>query len=104
MGLSVSAVTTAVFMPKQRFKARETLYSPPPSQARNWRVVAMRPSPGSRRSITSPRLTRSQRHWSLGLIFIGIDYFSQVTWARLGGLCRLGIMGLQPGCDRDSRL
>src|SRR5579862_3444509 len=59
--LSASAVTIAVSSPKQRRSPRATLYSPPPSHARKCRVVAMRMSPGSRRSITSPRLTRSQR-------------------------------------------
>src|ERR1041385_4692246 len=59
--LSASAVTTAASIPKQRLRPRATLYSPPPSQTWNVRVVATRPSPGSRRSITSPRLTMSQR-------------------------------------------
>src|ERR1017187_1168802 len=63
-GLSASAVTTAVFNPKQRRKPRATLYSPPPSHTRNWRAVATRTSPGSSRSITSPRLTRSHLHSS----------------------------------------
>src|SRR5690606_34356881 len=40
-------------------RPRETLYSPPPSQTRNWRAVRTRPSPGSSRSITSPRETQS---------------------------------------------
>jgi len=44
--------------------------SPPPSHARNSRVVETRQFPGSRRNITSPRLTRSHRQLSLGLIFI----------------------------------
>src|SRR4029453_7511594 len=66
-GLSTRAVTTAVSSPKQRFKPRATLYSPPPSQTWNVRVAWIRPSPGSRRSITSPRRTRSKRHWDLGL-------------------------------------
>src|ERR1700733_12317337 len=61
MGLSASAVTTAVFSPKHRFNPRATLYSPPPSKTRNSRAVAILKSPGSSRSITSPRLTRSQR-------------------------------------------
>jgi len=59
-------------MPKQRFNPRATLYSPPPSHTRNSRVVAMRVSPGSSRSITSPRLTRSHRHLSFDLIFIAV--------------------------------
>src|SRR5258708_39805499 len=62
----------AVSMPKQRFNPRATLYSPPPSHTRNSRVVAMRVSPGSSRSITSPRLTRSHRHLSFDLIFIAV--------------------------------
>src|SRR6266850_262592 len=67
-GLSASAVTILVSIPKQRRRPRATLYSPPPSQTWKLRAVWMRPSPGSSRSITSPRLTRSQRHLSLGLI------------------------------------
>ena len=63
--LSASAVTTAVFIPKQRRRPRATLYSPPPSHNWNWRAVATRTSPGSSRSITSPRLTRSHLHSSL---------------------------------------
>src|SRR5260221_104279 len=66
-GLSTRAVTTAVSSPKQRFSPRATLYSPPPSKTWKPRVVWMRPSPGSRRSMTSPRLTRSQRQASRGL-------------------------------------
>src|SRR5450432_3164572 len=68
MGLSASAVTTAVSRPKQRLRPRATLYSPPPSQTRKVRVVATRSSPGSRRSITSPSETRSKRLVALGLI------------------------------------
>src|SRR2546430_1206330 len=62
-------------MPKQRRRPRATLYSPPPSQARNSRVVETRESPGSRRNITSPRLTRSHRQLSFGLIFIAVMPF-----------------------------
>ena len=40
--LSTSEVTMAVRMPKQRRRPRATLYSPPPSQALNVRVVEMR--------------------------------------------------------------
>src|ERR1017187_2065847 len=69
-GLSANAETSAVSRPKQRFNPRATLYSPPPSQHLKLRVVAMRPSPGSRRNMTSPRLTRSQRQSDFGLIFI----------------------------------
>src|SRR5258706_15179826 len=65
MGLSANADTSAVSIPKQRFKPRATLYSPPPSHTRNCRAVWMRPSPGSSRSITSPSATRSQRRPSL---------------------------------------
>src|SRR4051812_49270772 len=68
-GSSANAVTIAVSSPKQRFSPRATLYSPPPSYTSNRRGVAMRPSAGSKRSITSPRLTRSQRHSCFGLIF-----------------------------------
>ena len=68
-GLSTRAVTTAVRRPKQRFRPRATLYSPPPSHARNARAVWIRVSPGSRRSMTSPRLTRSKRHADAGLRF-----------------------------------
>src|ERR1700733_1399699 len=63
-GLSARAVTTAVFNPKHRRNPRATLYSPPPSHTLNWRAVATRTSPGSSRSITSPRLTRSHLHSS----------------------------------------
>src|SRR5215469_10041854 len=68
-GLSASAVTIAVFNPKQRRRPRATLYSPPPSHTENCRVVATRTSPGSSRSITSPRLTRSHLHSSFSRIF-----------------------------------
>src|ERR1700674_3011886 len=67
-GASANAVTTAVSRPKQRFSPRATLYSPPPSHTSKHRAVAMRRSPGSSRTITSPRLTRSQRHSFFGLI------------------------------------
>src|SRR6201996_4299078 len=68
-GLSASAVTIAVFNPKQRRSPRATLYSPPPSHTSKRRVVATRTLPGSSRSITSPRLTRSHLHSSLGRSF-----------------------------------
>ena len=61
MGLSASAVATVVRSRKQRRRPRATLYSPPPSQARNVRAVWMRSSPGSSRSMISPSATRSQR-------------------------------------------
>ena len=70
-GLSASAVTIAVRRPKQRRSPRATLYSPPPSQTSKLRVVAMRRSPGSSRSITSPSATRSQRQASFARRFIG---------------------------------
>src|SRR6266851_5882241 len=63
-GLSASAVTMAVFNPKHRRNPRATLYSPPPSHTLKWRAVATRTSPGSSRSMTSPRLTRSHLHSS----------------------------------------
>src|SRR5688572_3591020 len=70
-GLSTRAVTTAVSSPKQRLRPRATLYSPPPSHTWNVRVVWMRPSPGSSRSMTSPRLTRSKRQSALCLTEMG---------------------------------
>src|SRR5262245_12256757 len=66
-GLSTKAVTIAVSIPKQRFRPRATLYSPPPSQTSKRRVVWIRPSPGSRRSMTSPSATRSKRQSDLSL-------------------------------------
>src|SRR5437870_5178430 len=68
MGLSARAVTTAASIPKQRRSPRATLYSPPPSQTWKLRAVCTRPSPGSRRSITSPKLNRSHRQSFLDLI------------------------------------
>src|SRR6185437_8536850 len=65
-GLSASEVTIAVFIPKHRRSPRATLYSPPPSHTSKRRVVATRTLPGSSRSITSPRLTRSHLHSSFG--------------------------------------
>ena len=49
--------------PKQRRRPRATLYSPPPSHTWNVRVVRIRPSPGSSRSITSP--SAAQSHFAL---------------------------------------
>src|SRR5674476_959613 len=66
ISLSASAVTTAVRRPNARRRPRATLYSPPPSQARKDLAVRIRPSPGSRRSITSPRDTASKRHTDAG--------------------------------------
>src|SRR5688500_17741898 len=66
--LSAKAVTTAVLRPKHLRRPRATLYSPPPSQALKLRAVRMRMSPGSRRSITSPRETWSNLQEDLGLI------------------------------------
>ena len=65
--LRTTAVTTAARRPKQRRRPRATLYSPPPSQTRNWRVVRILPSPGSRRSMTSPRDRMSNAQASFGL-------------------------------------
>src|SRR3954447_18395980 len=79
-GLSAKAVTTAVSRPKQRLRPRATLYSPPPSQAWKVRVVVTRPSPGSRRNITSPSATRSQRQRSFG--FTVRPMFSRTSRAR----------------------
>ena len=47
----------------------EAPIGPPPSHASNERVVCTRLSPGSSRSITSPRLTISHLHSSFDLIF-----------------------------------
>src|ERR1035437_5859911 len=66
ISLSVSAVTIAPRRPNARRRPRATLYSPPPSQARKDLAVRIRPSPGSRRSITSPRDTASKRHTDAG--------------------------------------
>ena len=66
-GFGVRAVTMAVRIPKQRRRPRATLYSPPPSHTWKWRVVETRTSPGSRRSMTSPRLTKSQWQSSFDL-------------------------------------
>src|SRR5674476_744430 len=66
LSLSASAVTIAPRRPNARRRPRATLYSPPPSQARNDLAVRIRPSPGSRRSITSPRDTASKRHTDAG--------------------------------------
>src|SRR5471030_3560344 len=75
MSLSTNAVAIAVRRPKQRRRPRATLYSPPPSQTRNARAVRTRPSPGSRRSMTSPSATRSrsEEHTS-ELSHLGISY------------------------------
>ena len=70
--LSARAVRTAVFRPKHLRSPRTTLYSPPPSQARNDLAVRIRPSPGSRRSITSPRDTASNAHSFAGFKFKSI--------------------------------
>ena len=64
----LSAVTTAVRNPKHLRSARETLYSPPPSQTLNDLAVRTRPQAGSRRSITSPRESASHRHSSAVLM------------------------------------
>src|SRR5882724_9978029 len=63
----------AVSSPKHRFNPRATLYSPPPSLTSKRRVVQMRYSPGSKRSITSPKLTRSQRQVSFCLMLKDIS-------------------------------
>src|SRR5262245_35770181 len=66
--LSANAVQTAVLKPKQRRKPRATLYSPPPSQALNSRAVRTLPSPGSNRSMISPKAIMSYLHEPAGLI------------------------------------
>src|SRR6267154_4211140 len=92
-GSSAKAVTTAVSKPKQRFSPRATLYSPPPSQTSNERVVAMRFSPGSKRTMISPRLTRSQRHCCFGLICRVTRSLSNNLRRASGDFCRLHFRG-----------
>ena len=58
------AVATVARRPNALRAARARLYSPPPSQIRNRRVLRMRSSPGSKRSITSPSAATSQRQAS----------------------------------------
>ncbi len=66
-GLSTMAVTIAARLPNVRLSPRATLYSPPPSQTRKVRVVWIRSSPGSSRSMTSPSDRTSYLHsdWAL---------------------------------------
>src|SRR6266481_5741845 len=66
--LSTNAVTTAVFRPNALRRPRDVLYSPPPSQTWKFRAVRMRPSPGSRRSMTSPREIWSKAQELAGLM------------------------------------
>src|SRR6185437_5019550 len=82
-GLSASEVTIAVFIPKHRRSPRATLYSPPPSHTSKRRVVATRTLPGSSRSITSPRLTRSHLHSSFGR---NLRLFDSVFFALMRAL------------------
>ena len=58
------AVTTAVLKPKHFARPLATLYSPPPSDALNPLEVLILPSPGSKRSITSPKDNSSYIHLS----------------------------------------
>ena len=67
--LSANAVMIPVFILKHLLSPRATLYSPPPSHARKLLAVRILPSPGSRRSITSPRDTSSNLHSFAGLKF-----------------------------------
>ena len=73
--LSAKAVMTAVFNLKHLRSPRITLYSPPPSHARKLLAVRILPSPGSKRSITSPRDTASYLHSFAGLKFKSIIAF-----------------------------
>src|SRR5439155_7877982 len=75
-GLSARVVTMEVSKSKQRFRPRATLYSPPPSETSKLRVVQTRRSPGSKRSMTSPRLSRSQRQFCFVLIVSGISFYA----------------------------
>src|SRR5882724_10557704 len=92
-GLSANAVTTAVSRPKQRLSPRATLYSPPPSQTSKERAVAMRFSPGSKRTMISPRLTRSQRHCCFDLICRVTRSLSNNLRGASGDFCRLHFRG-----------
>src|ERR1019366_7677992 len=76
----------------------DVLYSPPPSQALKARAVRIRPSPGSRRSMTSPSETWSKAQEAAGFMVSDIDGF---PWAGLPG--GLGGCGEQPGAARDRR-
>src|SRR5712671_2180574 len=93
MGSSAKAVTTAVSRPKQRLSPRATLYSPPPSQTSKERVVAMRFSPGSKRTMISPRLMRSQRHCCFGLICRVTRSLLNNLQGASGDFCRLHFRG-----------
>ena len=75
--LLANAVITPVFILKHFLSPRTTLYSPPPSHARKALAVRILPSPGSRRSITSPRETASYLHSLFGfkLRFISVVSF-----------------------------
>ena len=75
ISLSTMAVTTVVRRPKQRRSPRTTLYSPPPSHTWKERVVRMRPSPGSSRSMISPSAAASHLHCSRGLRFTAMVTF-----------------------------
>ena len=66
ISLSANAVMTPVFILKHFLKPRTTLYSPPPSHALKDLAVLILPSPGSRRSITSPNETASYLHSLFG--------------------------------------
>src|SRR6266567_2029227 len=61
---------------------RATLYSPPPSLTRKSRAVQILYWPGSKRSMTSPRLIKSQRHASFGLMERGIFSLLRVSDLR----------------------
>src|ERR1700724_2987214 len=78
IGFFANALITAVRMPKQRRSPRATLYSPPPSHTRKFRAVWMRSSPGSSRSITSPRLTQS--HLQFSAAFNTIESMQHSSW------------------------
>src|SRR5882757_495683 len=92
-GSLAKAVTTAASRPKQRLSPRATLYSPPPSQTSKERAVAMRFSPGSKRTMISPRLTRSQRHCCFDLICRVTRYLSNNLRRASGDFCRLHFRG-----------
>src|SRR6266850_1273857 len=87
--LSAKAVQTAVLSPKHRRNPRATLYSPPPSHTLNSRAVLTRPSPGSNRSMISPRAIRSYLHEPEAFIFRAVSPLidsSQDQWSDPSGV------------------
>ena len=78
-GLSANAVAIAVRSPKHRRRPARHVVLAAALPDLKCRVVCVRPSPGSRRSITSPKLRQSQRRAPSGITieFINVDESSQ---------------------------